>query len=185
MSDADEAAVDVGAALTQGDDGVWVPAYAQHRPDFERGNVLSLRHGVFSDRAITPVAQRIARLVMTIAPAMAGYPLQVDLYARTYAPLLLIDAQLDAVGVLDDDGAPRESLLKWRSSLVRQAMTQLREMGLSRKAAAELQLDVASAAQAALGAASRAEEASPEMQAFLRVRGMLPDPAAGEGDAGA
>lgn len=156
----------------------WVPAYAQRRPDFERGNVLSRKHGATSKRAITPVAQRLAELVVSIAPAMAAFPLEVDLFARTYAVVLLLDVHLDEVGVLDDDGAPRESLLKWRASFARQSMTQLREMGLTRKAAAELQLDVAAAAQAAVGAATRVEGASPGVQAFLQHHGLQVVPAA-------
>jgi hypothetical protein len=167
----------------------WVPAYAVRRPDFERGHLLSLKHGVTSERAITPVAQRVAQLLVSLAPALAAYPLQVDLFSRTYAPLLLIDAYLDEVGMLDEHGKPRETQLKWRSSLVRQAVTQLREMGLTRKAAAELQLDVAAAAQAAVGAARQAEQASPAVQAFLRGQGVVDgeptadEPVRGDGDA--
>jgi hypothetical protein len=161
------------------DDGRWTPAFATQREPFKPGHVLSLRHGVFSERAITPVAQRVAELVLSIAPAMAAYPLEVDLYSRTYGVVLLIDAELDRIGVLDERGGPRESLLKWRSSFARQAMSQLREMGLTRKAAAELQLDVAAAAQATVTAAQRAAAAPAEVKAFLAGRGV---PAADDQD---
>lgn len=170
--------------MAQDDDGKWVPAYAVRRPDFKPGQVLSLRHGARSDRAITPVAQRVAQLLASIAPALAAYPMQIDLCSRTYAPLLLIDAYLDEVGVLDESGVPRERLLKQRSALVREVRAQLREMGLTRKAAAELQLDVAAAAQAAVGAARQAETASSAVQAFLRGAGVLGEPDAADEDDG-
>ncbi|MCU1592162.1 MAG: hypothetical protein JWP11_3418 [Frankiales bacterium] len=153
----------------------WLPAYAQRRPDFERGNVLALKHAGYSDRAVTPVAQRVANLLVSIAPALVAYPLQVDLFSRTYAKVLILESALDEVGVLDEHGKPRETLLKHAASWTNKAQQQLREMGLTRKAAAELQLDVAVAAHAAVGAARQAEQASSAVRAFLQGRGLLPD----------
>lgn len=152
----------------------WVPAFPGQRAPFTPGNVLSLSYGAFSDRAVTPVAQRVADLVVDLAPALAPFPLQVDVFARTYATVLLLEAQLDRQGVTDAEGRPPEGLHKWRSHYLRQSSQQLREMGLTRKAAAELQFDVAAAAQAAMSAARGVSEASPEMQAFMRERGWLP-----------
>jgi hypothetical protein len=154
----------------------WLPAFEGQRPPFPKGHVLTLRHGAHSQRAVTPVAEMVAQLVVQVAPALSvpAYRFSVDLFSRAYAKVLLLEAELDRVGVTDDNGGPREELLKQSQAASRLAMQLLREMGLTRKVAAELQLDLAVAAQAAVGAARQAAVATPEVRQWLVDAGHLP-----------
>ena len=119
---------------------------------------MALETGRTSQQAITPVAEELARLAVEVAPALRAYSISLDLWAQEMAIVLLCRRGLDRQGVLDHNGMPRESLLKHINSHTRNALQLLREMGMTRKVAAELQLDLAQAAQAALGAARHASE---------------------------
>jgi len=136
---------------------------------------LSLVHGAFSQQAITPVAEVLAERVLLSAPVLRAYPFLVDLWAQETAIVLLLRRALDKQGVVDHNGVPRDSLHKWISSHTRTAMQLLREAGLTRKVAAELQLDIAQAAQAAMGAAHQASKVPGPVREFLEQQG-FPSP---------
>ncbi|MCU1624244.1 MAG: hypothetical protein JWL79_3089 [Frankiales bacterium] len=138
---------------------------------FQPGHTYSLRFGYASQRAITPLADLIAGLAMQEAPVLRAFPFLVDLFAQEFAIVLLLRKTLDTIGVTDHNHEPRESHLRRLASHTTQVMKMLREMGLTRKVAAELQLDIAQAAQAAMATAKSAANVPEPMQAFIAERG--------------
>jgi hypothetical protein len=160
---ADEGGVDVGSEVQlAGKDELGV---------FQPGNTYSLRFGYASQRAITPLADLIAGLAMQEAPVLRAFPFLVDLFAQEFAIVLLLRKTLDTVGVTDHNHEPRESHLRRLATHTNAVMKLLREMGLTRKVAAELQLDIAQAAQAAMATAKSAAKVPEPMQAFIAARG--------------
>lgn len=151
---------------------------------FQPGHTLSLRTGVHSQTAITPLAEKLLEYAVATVPAVTAFPIALDLWAQEMAIVVLHRRALDLRGVLDHNHEPRETLLRGLRAHTKLAMAFTREMGLTRKVAAELQLDAALAAQAAMGAAQRASSVPEPVRKWLGERGYPSPEEPGDGAAG-
>ncbi len=115
------------------------PARGYSWSPFERGNVVSLRHGVYSARTWKSLADAIASELLEVAPwcSRATYGSAVAAWARVEAQLQLVMAWLDEHGPLDADGHPR-SATALLARLESQAQSLRAELGLSPLALAKL-----------------------------------------------
>jgi len=86
------------------------PTWDRRHPPFERGNAVALRHGVWSDRRIDPVAVELTAAVFADRPDLKAYPEVVAAWARAEARCLLIDGYLVQHGLVDDTGKPHPIL---------------------------------------------------------------------------
>ena len=87
---------------------------------FEAGNEAALRHGATSERRIRPLARNQKRRLMRqiglraseLDPVGKAY---LEHYARLTAKVVLIDAYIEEVGLLDERGEPRPCLALYLS----------------------------------------------------------------------
>jgi hypothetical protein len=114
-------------------------------PPFPVGNTAAETHGVYSDRRVAPVADRLAAELAASAPwtSRPGYQAQVAAWARTEARVVLVSDWLDVVGDLDEYGKPRPATalldrLEARAAKLRD------QLGLTPMGHARLLLTVAS-----------------------------------------
>ena len=147
-------------------------ATVRERTQFQQGNTFSLVHGAYSQAAITPVAELVAAVAVERAPVLQGHAFLVDLFSQEYAVVLLLRKALDTQGVVDHAGAPRGELLKNVLSHSRLALQLLREAGLTRKVAAELQLEIAQTAQAVMSAERIAATMPAPVEGWLQANGL-------------
>ena len=79
------------------------------RPPFEPGHELSTRHGAWSDRKVSPVAERyLATAVETVDYLQdPSYLPALSAWARTEARIELLEVWLDEHGMVDDEGKVR------------------------------------------------------------------------------
>lgn len=87
------------------------PARGYSWPSFTAGNQAAEKHGAYSDRAVTPIADRLAAELLdqvtwvrrdAFAPAVAAW-------SRAEAMVQQVVAWLDERGLLDEDGEPRSA----------------------------------------------------------------------------
>lgn len=88
------------------------PARHYRWEPFQPGHTLSLRHGAFSERAVSPLAARIVDQLFTDSPWLAtpAFRLTVLALARAEAQAELLHRWLDEHGPLDDEGRPRPAM---------------------------------------------------------------------------
>jgi len=79
------------------------------RPPFERGNTLSVKHGVFSERIVAPLAAHLVESIVATTPYLqdVAYTSAVMSWARTEARIELVSAWLMEHGELDGGGNVR------------------------------------------------------------------------------
>ena len=84
------------------------PGHAPKHPEFDSGNTASQKHGATSARRWHPVAEQLAHDVLSVAPWLTrpAFRQAVAAWSVVEAKAALVDAWLDANGLLDDDGVP-------------------------------------------------------------------------------
>lgn len=112
----------------------------------ERGNVLALRYGAHSRRTIEPLSDELAAALLEERPDLGAFRFAVSAWAVAETRAAMLRAELDERGIVDDDGTPRESLLKWLHTAERRAAEERKALGLDPTARARLERDVAAAA---------------------------------------
>jgi len=103
---------------------------------FEKGNTVSTRHGVWSQRKVDPVAEELASGLLVDRPDLAGHPETVFAWARAEARCLLL-AEHFAGGLFDGDGNERPGL-RLIAQFERLASDLRARLGLDPRSEAEL-----------------------------------------------
>jgi hypothetical protein len=109
-------------------------------PPAEPGNKLALKHGAHSPAVYEPIAAELVAAVIDEREDLRPYRHAVEAWADAEARAALLREHLakDDVGMLDDDGEPREGLLKWLIHFERRAEAGRRRLGLDPRSHAEL-----------------------------------------------
>lgn len=94
------------------------------------GNAAALTAGHRSPRVYSQVAAELAGELLAVRPDLDDYPAAVARWAEHEARALLLRRHLAEVGELDDDGQPREGLLKWLSTFENNAEKAAALLGL-------------------------------------------------------
>ena len=94
----------------------WQPAFPGQRPPFERGNLVGLRHGAFSQRLLAPLAEAIAQeqLERQDCPLWLkdpSYSRALMAWARAEAELVRLYARQDELEHLAGDEDPVDAAL--------------------------------------------------------------------------
>lgn len=84
------------------------PARGYSWAPFEPGNTVSLRHGAYSPRSISPVAGGLVAELVGQAPWLArpAFAAEVQAWAWAEAEVVLLRRHMDEVGLLDAEGEP-------------------------------------------------------------------------------
>lgn len=110
----------------------WGPANgAGHGPKTGvPGNAAALTAGHRSPRVYGAVAAELAAELLAVRPDLDDYPAAVARWAEHEARALLLRRHLAEVGELDEDGQPRDSLLRWLSTFENNAEKAAALLGL-------------------------------------------------------
>lgn len=158
----------------------WVPSFAGQRPPFDRGNVLSLKHGARSDRLVRPAALAILADLQA-DDGLPGYLTEPSYrpallaYASTLARIERIQGWLEStvaehgVPELSDDGGVRGAT-RFLERLEASAARQRSDLGLTPMSRARLGKDVAQGQQASLSALWAAQDREERAAAAAAVR---------------
>lgn len=95
-----------------------------------RGNAAALTAGHRSPRVYGAVAAELAAELLAVRPDLDDYPAAVARWAEHEARALLLRRHLAEVGELDEDGQPRDSLLRWLSTFENNAEKAAALLGL-------------------------------------------------------
>jgi hypothetical protein len=107
------------------------------RPPFEPGNVVALRHGIWSKRTIDPIAQEFVLGLTSERPELADYPEALIAWARAEARCVLIATYIGEHGMTDAEGKER-GLLKYVGTFERLANELRGVLGLDPRSEAAL-----------------------------------------------
>jgi hypothetical protein len=134
-------------------DGSWVPVFEGQRPPFPPGHALSLRHGAYSDRVVSPIARHLVEAVLehagrpgsatsylldeSYAPALAAWG-EAEARAELFAGQLAAHAEECASGCKRCAGWD-DKLRRWQVT----AMNHRQRLGLDPLSRARLGRDVA------------------------------------------
>lgn len=134
--------------LAVGESTVGVPV-AQRAPSqpYREGNTESLRHGARSGRVLAALSAEIVEAVLGRRPDLAAYPEEVSAWATAEAQARLLRRDVDVRGVLDDDGTPRESVVRMLERCERRAAQGRARLGLDPRSEAALAVERAAAAR--------------------------------------
>jgi hypothetical protein len=125
-----------------------MPARGYSWEPFKPGNLVAVKSGARSPRIYTKLAASLVGALNEARPDLAGFPFAVSAWAVAETRAALLRAHLDNVGMFDDEGAPRDSTLRWVLSFERLASEQRKALGLDPRSSAEL---VKSRADAVIG----------------------------------
>lgn len=145
--------------VTQGK-GSYVP--------FRGGHTVSMTAGHRSPRVYGELAQQLSAGLMQNRSDLAGYPEAVAAWATAEAQAALLRRHLGQVGPLDENDQPRDAVLKWLTSLEKQAAARRSELGLDPRSEASLARERAAATvlhQDLSGLAERGRQALAERSA--------------------
>lgn len=113
---------------------------------FKPGNLAAVKHGVYSDRTIQPLAERIAEAIVEEAPELGAPRFRFALSAWAHAEARAALLRFLLGGVIDADKPPEKWLKELRAE-ERRAAEERRELGLSPSSYAKLQREMADAAK--------------------------------------
>jgi len=108
--------------------------------DFAPGNVQRLDSGYRSPRVYGDVARALVAGLVDQRPDLAAHPEALASWGDAEARAALLRSHLDAVGMLDETNAPRESLLRQLDRFERRAAAARERLGLDPRSEAELAL---------------------------------------------
>lgn len=111
---------------------VTVPANA-----FEEGNTAHLKHGVWSDRKIDPVALEFAEGLVEERPELLRFPASVWAWARAEARCLLLQEYFAEHRLVDEDGDV-VPVTRFVHQFEKLAMQMREKLGLDPKSEADL-----------------------------------------------
>ncbi len=116
------------------------PARGYSWPSAEPGNTLALKYGAHSPRVYEPIAAELVAAVIEEREDLAPYRHAVEAWADAEARTALLREYLarDDVGMLDDEGEPREGLLRWLTMFDKRAQAGRERLGLDPRSHAEL-----------------------------------------------
>jgi hypothetical protein len=103
---------------------------------FEKGNTVSTRHGVWSQRKVDPMAEELASGLIVDRPDLAGHPETVFAWARAEARCILL-ADHFGDGLFDGEGNERPGL-RLIAQFERLAADLRARLGLDPRSEAEL-----------------------------------------------
>lgn len=158
------------------------PANGQ-TPAYAPGNAARVGAGHRSPRVYSQVAAALVTGLLDSRPDLASHPEALASWSDAEARAALLRSHLDDVGMIDTEGAPRESLLRELDRFERRAATARAQFGLDPRSEAELALLRAKALRegsltptvdlgtlAAQGRAALNSSADPVREALERVR---------------
>lgn len=113
------------------------PARGYSWPPAAPGNTLALKHGAHSPSVYEPIAAELVAAVIAEREDVVPYRHAVEAWADAEARAALLREHLakDDVGMLDDEGEPREGLLKWLVQFEKRAEAGRQRLGLDPSAA--------------------------------------------------
>jgi hypothetical protein len=135
------------------------PARGYSWPPFESGNTAAVRHGAFSTRFVDATAEELRPHLLEVAPWLdhPAFGAAVDAWIRSEARIALLAEHAERIGLIDDRGEPRESLLKWLHAAERLAAEHRARLGLDPTSRVRLERDRSTAALNAVDVASELE----------------------------
>jgi hypothetical protein len=159
--------------------GDWVPAFKGQRPPFQVGNVLTLKHGAWSNAKVSPLADQAIRW-LNGDPSTPSYLLidasylpAIAAWARAEAMVARLTTWMEDLDVADlavGQFPPAELLRRWEST----AATARQRLGLDPTSRAKLQRDlVTSAAIEQTASIARHRAAGAEILETAKARGAL------------
>lgn len=122
------------------------------RPPFEKGHELSTKHGAWSDRKVSPVAQRYETTALQTVDYLAdpSYRPALSAWARTEARIELLEEWLDEHGMVDDETGQVRGAANLLARFETQAARQRERLGMDplsrakiRQMTASTQVDLA------------------------------------------
>jgi hypothetical protein len=149
------------------------PARGYSWPPFELGNEAALRHGVWSQRKIDPIAAAFAAGLVADRPDLVEHPEAVLAWARAEARCVLVADWLTEHGLADAEGSPRP-LTKYVAAWERLAADLRDRLGLDPRSEAALRRERADAVRSAVDLAGIRARG----QAALEARASVAVPAA-------
>jgi hypothetical protein len=113
-------------------------------PPFEAGNRAAEKHGAYSERRITPLAEQASSELVEAAPWLnaPAFASAVLAWSRVEAQVALVGAWLAETGPLDSDGKPR-SAAEFLVRLERLAADLRGRLGLDPASRARIERDLA------------------------------------------
>jgi hypothetical protein len=115
---------------------------------FKPGNVLAVKHALYSDREVHPLAADLAQRVLSERPELAAYPYAVSRWARAEARAAMANFWLDVLDFVALEGGeavPRERWLREVRSDERRAAEEAARLGLDPTSEARLRRDASQA----------------------------------------
>lgn len=128
MTDADDVTSRGGADAA-------VPAVASwQRPPFEKGHELSMRHGAWSDRKVSPIAERYLTTAVETVDYLQdpSYLPALSAWARTEARIELLEDWLAVHGMIDAETGEVRGAANLLARFESQAAKQRERLGWTR-----------------------------------------------------
>jgi len=110
----------------------WVRRDAQ---PYEPGNLAALKHGMYSERMVDPIAVMFIESVVARRPDLLSHPEALHAWARAEARALMLAEYVCEVGI-GSDAAQRA--MRYESQFQRLALSLRQSLGLDPKSEAEL-----------------------------------------------
>lgn len=109
-------------------------------PEFSENNVVSLQSGYRSPRVYSAVSAALVAGIVDDRPDLRKYPEALAAWADAEARAALLRRHLDEIGIIDDDGQPRTSLVNMLRWFEKNATAARDRLGLDPRSEAELSL---------------------------------------------
>lgn len=109
-------------------------------PDYAENNVVSLQSGYRSPRVYSAVSAALVAGIVDDRPDLRKYPEALAAWADAEARAALLRRHLDEIGIIDEDGQPRTSLVNMLRWFEKSATAARDRLGLDPRSEAELSL---------------------------------------------
>ncbi|MCM1012712.1 hypothetical protein BC102111_00779 [Brevibacterium casei CIP 102111] len=108
--------------------------------DFSENNTVNLQSGYRSPRVYSAVSAALVAGIVDDRPDLRKYPEALAAWADAEARAALLRRHLDEIGIIDDDGQPRTSLVNMLRWFENSATSARDRLGLDPRSEAELSL---------------------------------------------
>lgn len=144
-------------AVSQGPGWGGPASGAPARPPWPKGNTAAVRSGYRSPRIYGELARLLTEGLLADRPDLAAYPEAIAAWATSEAQAALLRRHLDKIGLLDDNGNPRQRLIDTLRGVERHALRHREVLGLDPTSEARLMKERAAASVLAVDLHALAE----------------------------